>query len=347
MSEIRGVRKLSRKVPHDVQNLLDGISRKKIGDEFVYFYIKNGKEVMAKDIKRIQKLRIPPAWTDVWISIDPDSSIQAIGIDSKARKQYIYHAHHIEQAEKKKFDRLYHFIKAIPKLENIMETHVSLGPYEKNRVIVTMLQIVRALYIRVGKEQYAKQNNSYGISSLKKTHVRIDNDTVYFRFKGKSGKRLSYTLKDHEISSHIKLLLKLGGPKLFQYISDAGNIVRVTDTDLNQYIQQYMGADFSAKDFRTYAANYFFIKSILQETKIRYPKNAQVIKTNISNAIKRTIFYMKHTKAVSKKSYISNFAIELYQNNPQLFVENKDKDPNEFLLRLLKMYREKVLHVKS
>lgn len=333
---------------YDEKHYEEGIAREKIGNEFVYFYISDGKEVTKKDLERIKKLRIPPAWTDVWVSRDPNSAIQAIGLDNKGRKQYRYHLVHIEKAEKEKFLRMYNFIKAIPKLEKVLEQDNKLLIYDKNRIISLMLQMVKDYNLRVGKEVYAKKYKSYGISSLRKRHVKIGPGVIYLRFKGKSKQRLHYTIKNDFYIKSIKMLMKLEGDPLFQYITvdDQGRekIRKISDSDLNKYIQEHMGKEFSIKDFRTYGANLYFIQALLNETKKRTPKNRKVIKKNIVNAIKSTARQLKHTGAVSKKSYVLNFAIELYQNNPEYFIKNKNKDPTKFLLELLKLYKKNILN---
>jgi DNA topoisomerase-1 len=331
------------RVSHDIKYYQEGISRKKVGDIFVYYYIKNEKEVTKADLNRITKLKLPPAWTDVWISSDPDASIQAIGIDIKGRKQYKYHDYHVQEAEKEKFLRLFNFIKAIPSLEKIIKIHSKLHNYHKNRVIVTMLSLVKELHMRVGKEQYARENKSYGISSLKKKHMKINGDLITFRFKGKSRQKLFYSIRDEDLKSHLQILLKLEGDKLFQYIDENNKIKKVSDTDLNQYIQTYMGEEFSIKDFRTYGANYYFTRAILNETSKRKPKDDKSKKKNILKALKTTAHYLKHTKAISKKSYVMNFTIEMYQNNPEWFIDKKNQDPNEVLLDILKLYKKNIL----
>jgi DNA topoisomerase I len=331
------------RVSHDIKYYNEGISRKKVGDTFIYYYIKTQKEVSKSDLARIHNLKLPPAWTDLWISTDPEASIQAIGIDVKGRKQYKYHETHIQEAEKEKFLRLFNFIKAIPNLEKIIQVHSKLHNYHKNRVIVTMLSLVKELHMRVGKEQYARENKSYGISSLKKKHMKIIGDLITFRFKGKSSQRLFYSIRDDELKSHLQILLKLEGDKLFQYIDDNNKIRKVTDTDLNDYIQTYMGYEFSIKDFRTYGANYYFTRAILSETSKRRPVNEKSKKKNILRALKTTAHYLKHTKAISKKSYVMNFTIEMYQNNPEWFIDRKNMAPNDVLLDILKQYKKNIL----
>ncbi|BCS82937.1 DNA topoisomerase 1b [Cotonvirus japonicus] len=332
---------------YDEKHLLEGIYRQKEGDKFMYYYVDNNQPVTDADIERINKLRIPPAWINVWVARDPESPIQAIGTDVKGRKQYRYNDVHIQVAEKDKFKRLYDFIEAMPKLDKILAKHNNLPFYNKNRIISLMLQMVKDYNMRVGKEVYARQNKSYGISSLRKKHVKIHPGHIILDFKGKSNQRLHYNIKNDFYVDSIKMLMKLDGDRLFQYISvdEDGNekIMRVTDRDLNKYIQEYMGQEFTIKDFRTYGANMYFIQALLSETRKRTPKNRKTIKKNLANAIKKTAKELKHTGAVSKKSYVMNYAIELYQNNPDFFVENKNEDPIDFLLKILRLYKKDVL----
>jgi DNA topoisomerase-1 len=326
---------------YDEKNYESGIIRAPYKDGYKYFYVKNKKQVSKDDLERIKSLKIPPAWNNVWVSGKKYSDIQAVGVDSKGRKQYKYNEKHAIEAEKKKFSRLYNFIKDTPKLNKILQKHIQLPVYNKNKVIATMLILVKKLHFRVGKEQYAKENKSYGISSLKKSHVKFDKDLIKFDFKGKSNQRLHYSLRSNEIKTHLQMLLKLEGDKLFQYIDDDDKIKRVTDTDLNQYIQKYMGKEFTIKDFRTYGANYHFIQALLHEIK----KHSDNIKKNILNAIKTTAKFLKHTKNISKKSYIMSYTIDLYTKNPEFFISRKFDDPLSVLLDVLKLYRKNVLHI--
>lgn len=337
---------MARQQSYDERNYENGIYRKKVGDKYEYYYIKDDTTVLKKDLERINKLRIPPAWTEVWVSRDNKSNIQAIGIDEKGRKQYRYHEIHIQEAEKQKFLRLIDFIKNLSKLEEFIRQHKKNPIYSKFRVISTMLMIVKETNMRVGKEQYARENKSYGISSLKKNHMKIVGDVINFRFKGKSKQRLSYTIRSPELKHHLSLLLKLEGDKLFQYIDEeTDTIKKITDSDLNEYIQQHMGEQFTIKDFRTYAANQHFISALLNETKKRTPKNEKVIKKNILKAIKTTARNLKHTKSISKKSYILNFAIELYRTNPEYFIDRKYDNHMDVLLDILKLYKKEVLDI--
>ena len=312
--------------------------------KFKYFYTKTKKQVSDTDLERINKLGLAPAYKNVWVSEDILSKIQATGIDAKGRKQYRYHPNHIEIATEDKFLRLFKFIKSIPKLDNKMEEDKDQILYSKNRTISLMLTIVKELNMRVGKECYAQKNKSYGITSLKKSHVSLSNDgnTIKLAFKAKSNKHVSYTIKDEKIVNEIKNLLQLSGEKLFQYISESNNIIRVTDVDLNQYIQNYMGKIFTCKDFRTYAANFYFIKALLNETKKRSPKNKKIIKQNLNIAQENTAFYLRHTKSISKKSYTMSIIRDMYNDNPQFFIDNKNRQPINVLIDLLKIFKDKI-----
>lgn len=331
-----------REESYDIRNHDSGIYRKKINKHFRYFYIKNNTPVPESHETRINKLRIPPAWSNVWISNDIGSKIQAVGIDDKDRKQYRYHTTYTELAEKRKFIRLYDFIKALPKLENNMKIHEKLDTYDKNHVICTMLKIVKITYMRVGKEQYVRENKSYGIASLKKSHIKIHDDQVIFNFKGKSNQKLNYIVKDPDIVSHLKLLLKLNSDdnKLFNYVDENNKIKKLTYSDLNEYIQEYMGNEFTAKDFRTYAANYHFVESLLLETRKKNPETDVIKKNNLSNALNKTANFLKHTKSIAKKSYVMNFIIEYYMTNTKYFIKNKYDNINNILLELLRYYKK-------
>lgn len=273
--------------------------------KFNYYYSLTDKLVSDEDLIRINKLGLAPAYKNVWVSTDPKSKIQATGFDVKGRKQYRYHPDHIIRANENKFLRLYKFIRAIPILDKQIELDMEKDIYNKNKVISLMLLIIKELNMRVGKEVYARKNKSYGISSLKKTHVSFQGEnTLKFNFKGKSNKQVSYTLKNSSIVNDVKQLMKLEGEKIFQYYNDKENslknILKITDADINQYIQHIIGKQFSVKDFRTYASNFYFMKALLNITQKRKPKNKKIIKQNLNEAQENTAFYLRHTKSISK-----------------------------------------------
>lgn len=313
--------------------------------KFKYFYMDTDKPVDEETQKRIDKLGLAPAYKDVWVSIDPDSKIQATGIDDRGRKQYRYNPNHVQDASKQKFVRLYKFVKAMPKLDGAIEEDSKKPIASKEHVLALMLKIVAELNMRVGKEYYARENNSYGLTSLEKRHVKIDTTKdgkrAIFNFKAKSNKPVQYTLTVPELVEDLEVLLKLEGDKLFQYVKPEGGLYKATDTDLNAYLQEKMGKEFTVKDFRTYAANFYFVKALLKETRTRTPDSQKAIKKNLSNAQETTAFYLRHTKAISKKSYTMDLIREMYNTNPQYFIENKSKQPLTVLMAILKDYKDK------
>ena len=310
--------------------------------KFKYYYATNDKLVSLDDQKRIDSLGLAPSYDDVWVSSDPKSKIQATGMDIKGRKQYRYNKEHILTAEKEKFIRLYKFIKNIPKFEEIMEKDLNKPLFSKERTISIMFYIIKELNIRVGKEVYARTNKSYGITSLKKSHIKIDekNNTAKFNFKAKSNKHVQYSLNNEVIVKELILLMKLDGEKLFQYKNNENLIYRVNDVDLNDYIRKNMDKGITVKDFRTYAANFYFIKALLSETRKRLPTTQKIAKKNLSLAQENTAFYLRHTKSISKKSYTIDLIRNLYMNDSEYFIINKNKKPLNLLLEILKLYKQ-------
>jgi len=311
--------------------------------KFNYYHISDNKPVSNIEQIRINKLGLAPAYEDVWVSDDPESKIQATGIDAKGRKQYRYTQTHIEDAGTEKFLRLYKFINVIHKLNKAIDNDIQGDLYSKNRTIATMLNIVKELNIRVGKECYAKINKSYGISSMKKSHIKIDETKLIakFNFKAKSNKQVQYTLTNKEIVKELINLMKLDGEKMFQYKTQSNDILKISDVELNQYIQSNIGKEFSCKDFRTYAANFYFVKALIKETRNRNPIDQKIAKKNLSLAQENTAFYLRHTKSISKKSYTMDLIRDTYISNPDYFIQNKNKQPLTVLIELLKMFKKK------
>jgi DNA topoisomerase-1 len=330
------------RVKYEDKNDLDKKGNPKI--KFNYMYISDNRSVTIDEQQRINKLGLAPAYEDVWVSEDPESKIQATGMDAKGRKQYRYKQSHIIDAGIDKFIRLYKFIKNIHKLNSAIELDSKSNLYSKNRTICLMLGIVKELNMRVGKEIYAQTNKSYGVTSMKKSHVKINNEKLIakFNFKAKSNKQVQYTLENKNLVIELQFLMELDGEKMFQYKTENGIIQRVTDVDLNQYIQDKMGKEFSCKDFRTYAANFYFIKALLKETKKRNPVNQKIAKKNISLAQENTAYYLRHTKSISKKSYTMDLIRDIYLNDSSYFIENKNKQPITILLEVLKMFKDKI-----
>ena len=310
--------------------------------KYNYFYSDNNKKVSIEDQKRIDSLGIAPIYEDVWVSCDSNTKIQATGMDVKGRKQYRYNKNHILESENSKFLKLYKFIKYMPKFEKRIEIDINKPSFSKDKIISIMFYIIKKLNIRVGKEVYARTNKSYGICSLKKSHIKI-NDKKYvakLNFKAKSNKQVQYTINDKFIVKELIELMKLEGEKLFQYINNKNIIYKVNDVDLNDYLKQDMGKHLSVKYFRTYASNIYFIQALLNETKKKSPITQKIIKKNLRTAQEYTAFYLRHTKSISKKSYVLDLIRNLYMTEPQYFILNKNKKPLTLLIEILKIYKK-------
>lgn len=314
---------------------MPGIKRVKVDSGFKFYYIDTDEPISVEQELRIKKLGIPPAWINVIINENPLINLQATGYDAKGRKQYIYSQVHRDKVSVEKFDRLIKFIEKLPILEDQMLSDQFLDVYDENRVISTMIGIVLAYNMRVGKEVYAKENDSYGITSLRKKHVTFKKDSVIFSFKGKSNQMLKYEITNPLYVYNVRELMKLPGDYVFQY-KNGNRISHVTDRDLNGYIQKYMGGQFFIKDFRTYGANLNFLEELVSIKKL--PKNKKETEQNIKQAVNSSAEKLKHTNSISKKSYVGNFFIDLYRSSPELFNVKYD-DPRILLLQFLKKYR--------
>jgi DNA topoisomerase-1 len=236
-----------------VSDTRPGIRRKKSGGGFVYTRA-DGTKLSEPDVpKRIKALAIPPAWTDVWICPWADGHVQATGRDAKGRKQYRYHARFREIRECTKYEHVIAFADALPSIREKVREHMAVRGLPREKVLATVVHLLESTLIRVGNDDYAKQNNSYGLTTLKNRHVAVDGNEVRFRFTGKSGKQWSLRVRDRRIAKIIKACQELPGQELIQYVDDEGNCRDVTSTDVNDYLREITGKDITAKDFRTWA----------------------------------------------------------------------------------------------
>src|SRR5579871_6214876 len=230
-----------------------GITRKKSGRGFVYTGA-NGERVHDKaTLERIRALVIPPAWTDVWICPDPDGHIQVTGRDAKGRKQYRYHERWREVRDQTKFDRMIAFGEALPKIRERVQADLSLRGLPREKVLAAVVQLLGSTFIRIGNSEYARDNDSYGLTTMLDDHVDIHGATLHFEFRGKSGKEHAIDLKDRRLAQIVKRSQDIPGEQLFQYADADGTNHAITSSDVNAYIHEISGgADFTAKDFRTW-----------------------------------------------------------------------------------------------
>ena len=268
----------------------------------------NGGKVTAADVERIEQLKIPPAWKNVAINAAAGGRIQAVGQDAAGRWQYLYHDSHTRAQQRKKFQRLIKFGESLPKLRATIARDLRLSGLPKERVMAAILRILSMSFLRPGSEIYANEHGSYGIATLRPRHVSVKGDSVSFQFVGKSGQNQSHEIRDPLVAATLKELLKYSNRRVFKYVGPDGNFVNVTRPTINRYIKDVMGANFSAKDFRTWAGT-LVCACALARNKPANPLNAGAI----VNAIEETAQALGNTPAVSRDAYICPAVISSFE----------------------------------
>ncbi len=286
-----------------------GISRELRGDSFVYFDPKGNEITDEAALKRIRSLAIPPAYTDVWICPNPNGHIQATGRDARGRKQYRYHPRWRAVRDETKYGRMLAFGQALPKIRERVDQDLLLPGLPREKVLATVVRLLETTLIRVGNDEYAKTNKSYGLTTMRDKHVKIEGSTVSFTFTGKSGVKHEISIKDRKLAQIVKRSRDLPGYELFQYIDENGNRQDVTSDDVNSYLQEITGEHFTAKDFRTWAGT-ILCTVALQEIG-PFEKDTQA-KKNVVQAVERVAERLGNTKAVCRKSYIHPEVIDSY-----------------------------------
>src|ERR1041385_3616932 len=277
------------------------------------------------DLDRINDLKIPPAWTDVFINPAANGRVQAIGKDTAGRWQYLYHESHTCAQELRKFRRITKFAKAIPQMRATVARHLRQPGLTRERVLAAVLRILSTCYMRPGSEVYASEHGSYGIATLRRKHVTVKGDLIEFDFPGKSGVRQQRQLRDRQVSRVIRETSKLPGYNVFKYVNGDDVPVKVTRRHINQYIKEVMGSSFSAKDFRTWAGTLVCACALAREgNDIPVRKTARNKK--IVAAIKETAEVLGNTPAVCRGSYVCPEIINAFEKGRVIdqYVEKLD-----------------------
>lgn len=278
-----------------------GISRRKAGKGFGY-RLPNGKPVIdAKTLQRIRKLAIPPAYSDVWICPNARGHIQATGRDAKGRKQYRYHETFRAVRDSTKYEHMLEFAAALPAIRRAVDAHMGLKGLPREKVLATVVRLLETTMIRVGNEDYAKANKSYGLTTLLDRHVAVDGADLKFRFKGKSGKQWKLGLKDRRVAKIVKASQDLPGQHLFQYLDEAGEQHEVSSTDINAYLKEVSGKEISAKDFRTWSGTVLAAMALAEYETV---DSEAAAKKNIRAAIEAVASRLGNTPTVCRKCYI-------------------------------------------
>jgi DNA topoisomerase-1 len=308
-----------------VSDTRPGIRRKKVGKGFAYIRSDGSKLTDASVLSRIKSLAIPPAWTDVWISPWADGHVQATGRDAKGRKQYRYHPRFREIRESTKYEHVVAFADALPGIRNTVREHMALRGLPREKVLATVVHLLETTLIRIGNDDYAKQNNSYGITTLKNQHVAVAGNEVRFRFAGKSGKQWSLRIRDRRIAKIIKACQDLPGQELLQYVDEQGNVQDVTSSDVNAYLKEITGRDITAKDFRTWAGT---VLAAMALSEMQSFDNGAQAKRNLRSAIEKVAARLGNTPTICRKCYVHPEVLNSYLDR-NLVVEIKSEIESE------------------
>jgi DNA topoisomerase I len=302
-----------------------GIRRKKAGTGFTYLRPNGTKLHDLHVVKHIRSLAIPPAWTDVWICPFTDGHVQATGRDARGRKQYRYHPLFREVRESTKYEHVVAFGKALPAIRVVVREHMARRGLPREKVLATVVHLLETTLIRVGNDDYAKQNKSYGLTTLKNRHVAVEGSEVRFRFTGKSGKQWSLKVKDRRVAKVIKACQELPGQELLQYLDEDGKQQDVTSSDVNAYLQEITGQDITAKDFRTWAGT---VLAALALKEFETFDTAAQAKRNLRAAIERVAARLGNTPTICRKCYVHPEVLNSYLDG-SLVLEIKSEVESE------------------
>jgi DNA topoisomerase I len=292
-----------------------GIRRKKSGTGVVYISTDGHVIRDAEILARIKSLAIPPAWRDVWICPIAHGHLQATGVDAKGRKQYRYHPRWREVRDETKYDRMLVFGRVLPTIRKRVEQDISRPGLCREKILATVVRLLETTLIRVGNEEYARQNDSFGLTTMRDRHVDVSGATLRFAFRGKSGITHAVDLTDRRLAKIVKQSQDLPGYELFQYIEENGTRASIDASDVNAYLKEIAGDEFTAKDFRTWAGTVLAARA-LQECQA-FDSQAQA-KRNIVQAIEAVAKRLGNTKAVCRKCYIHPAVITHYMDGSLL-----------------------------
>jgi len=294
-----------------VSDAVPGFARRRSGRGFTYRDAE-GKTIRDRSVlRRIRALVIPPAWTDVWICPLPHGHIQASARDAKGRKQYLYHARWREVRDEDKYDRMVAFGEALPKLRARVDADLGQTGLPRTKLLAAVVRLLELTLIRIGNEEYARANESYGLTTLRERHVRVSGTRLTFKFRGKSGKLHEVEITDRRLAAVIKRCQTLPGQELFQYLDDEGGLQSIDSSDVNAYLREAMGDEFTAKDFRTWAGTMLAAQSLRALVADEGEADAD-LKRRVVETIKVVAKRLGNTPATCRKHYVHPLVIQAF-----------------------------------
>ena len=305
------------------------ITRTKHGKGFRYSI--DGASVDKATLSRISSLAVPPAWTDVHISLSERSKVQATGYDANGREQYINSKSHTEKQEAAKFDRVTSFAERLPKLRRRVQKDLKRWRFDKRKVTAAAVSLLDQEYFRVGNHSYARSNKTYGLTTLRSKHLTVKGGKAIFDFVGKSGQEHHKVVSDEQIARIVKKLDDMPGYELFRYYDKQGNLHNLTSADVNAYIKDVMGDDYSAKDFRTWGGTLLAAVELAREAR---PGTKTARKKAMTTCIKRVAKKLGNTPAIAKSSYIDPRIFTMYEASDgisEVYQTVKNMRPPKFI----------------
>ena len=285
------------------------ISRQRVGRGFRY-YDDDAQVTDASQLAYFTSLRIPPAWREVRIARNKRARILATGTDAAGRRQYIYHPSYRAKQEAAKFERIVRFARALPHMREVTETHLVHKKLDREKVLACIVRLMDEAYFRVGNDVYAREHQSYGITTLRSKHTTITGSTIVFDFIGKSGQHQVKRITDRRLARIVKQLDDLPGYEVFKYYDEDGHLTSVSSADVNAYIKQIMGEEFTAKDFRTWGGTLIAATELLR---LEPAPNERERKKQVTACVKQVARRLGNTPAIARSSYIDPRVIERYE----------------------------------
>jgi len=292
-----------------------GIRREAVKDGFRYVDAKGAPVEDETTLKRIKSLVIPPAWQDVWICPQANGHLQATGRDARGRKQYRYHPKWRTVRDEVKYERMLNFGKALPLIRKEVDRALSLPGLPREKVLATIVYLLEATMIRIGNDEYARENKSYGLTTLRNRHVKIDGSEVEFRFRGKSGVHHDVKVHDKRLARIIQRTRDLPGQHLFEYVGDDGTPHTVDSSDVNDYLRDITGEEYTAKDFRTWSGTVLAALALQEFEKVDSEAQA---KKNVVRAIESVAEKLGNTPSVCRKCYVHPAVLDAYMDGTML-----------------------------
>jgi DNA topoisomerase-1 len=298
-----------------VSDTTPGITRRRHGRGFAYFDPAGRRVRDPRELARIASIVVPPAWSAVWICPHASGHLQAVGRDARGRKQYRYHPRWNAVRDATKYDRLAAFAGALPRIRRRVQRDLRRRGMPREKVLATVVELLERTRIRIGNSEYARDNGSYGLTTLRGRHVRVSATRLRFRFRGKSRKLREVEISDPRLARIIRRCQEIPGQELFQYVDEHGEVRSVRSEDVNAYVREISGADFTAKDFRTWAGTVLTTAAL---RRLAPPRTRSEARKNVVRAIGEAARQLGNTSAVCRRSYVHPRVLRSYLENPAL-----------------------------